>query len=35
MNQDRPFLEHWEYLWQLELRRKQGDFHGQGMEMIL
>ena len=32
---DRPFLEYWDELWQLELRRKQGDFNGQGMEMIL
>ena len=33
--QDRPFLEHWDLLWQLELRRKHGEFNGQGMEMIL
>ena len=32
---ERPFLEHWDFLWQLEVRRKQGDFHGQGMEMVL
>ena len=28
-------MDHWDHLWQLEVRRKQGDFNGQGMQMIL
>ena len=33
--EERPFLEHWDYLWSLEVRRKQGEFGGSGMKMIL
>ena len=32
---ERPFLEHWDHLWALELRRKTGDFNGQGLAMVL
>ena len=34
-SQDRPFLEYWDHLWQLEIRRKAGEFEGQGMVMVL
>ena len=35
MEGDRPFLEHWDHLWQLEVRRKQGEFNGHGMDMVM
>lgn len=35
IEQDRPFLEHWDTLWKLELRRKQGEFGGSGISMML